>query len=82
MPCWCSWDPADPQAGLRKELLQWGGSAEAAGGVPVSQLSESVLSWVPSDTLVLRQCPRILPAPVGRETLCLALSKLLTSGRS
>lgn len=55
-------------------------------GVSVSQLvelSESRLPWVPSDStglsqpFMLRQCPRILPTPVGRETLCLVLRELL-----
>lgn len=82
----CAWDSADVHVGLRKEDLQWGGSAEAARGVLVSQLvelSESRLPWVPSNStglfqpLMLHQCPGILPAPVGRETLCLVLSKLL-----
>lgn len=81
VPCSRAWDSAALHDGLRKEDL-WGDSAEA---VPVSQLvelSESRLPWVPSDStglsqpLTLRQCPRILPAPVGSETLCLVLSEL------
>lgn len=84
--CSCAWDSTDPQAGLRKEDLWWGGSGEAVRGVPVSQfvdLSESRLPWVPSDStglsqpLMLHQCPGILPTPVGRETLCLVLRELL-----
>lgn len=56
-------------------------------GVPASQLvelSDSRLPWVPSNStglsqpLVLHQCPRIPPTPVGRETLCLVLSELLS----
>lgn len=86
VPCSCAWDSADPQVGLRKEVLQWGGSAEATGGVSVSQLvelSKSILSWMPSDStglsqpLMLHQCPRILPISLGRVTLHLVLSELL-----
>lgn len=89
--CSCAWGSADPQAGLRKEDFPWGGAAEAARGVPASQfveLSKSRLPWVPSDStglsqpLLLHQCPRILPAPVGRETLGLVLRELLSQGRS
>lgn len=86
VPCSCAWDSADPQVGLRKEDFWWGGSAEAARGVPVSQCVEFIksrLPWVPSDStglsqpLMLHQCPRILPPPVDRETLCLVLRELL-----